>query len=75
MQLMLIQVQAAVLFQVKDTGIGIPPSKTSMIFDMFSQADSSTTRKFGGFGMGLNIASKLVQLMKVSSTLLKSNCS
>lgn len=54
---------AVVLFQVKDTGIGIPPSKAGMIFDMFSQADSSTTRKFGGFGMGLNIASKLVQLM------------
>ncbi len=50
-------------FRIKDTGIGIPQSKIMKIFNSFEQADSSTTRKFGGTGLGLHIAKNLVELM------------
>jgi signal transduction histidine kinase/CheY-like chemotaxis protein/HPt (histidine-containing phosphotransfer) domain-containing protein len=51
-------------FQIKDSGIGISPENLKTIFDRFNQADTDTTRKFGGSGLGLSIVKKLVELQK-----------
>ena len=60
-------------FIITDTGVGISPENVENIFDLFTQADSSTTRKFGGTGLGLSICKQICQLMggdiQVSSVL------
>ena len=55
--------QCEIKFVIEDTGVGIAADKLMMIFDRFSQVDSSVTRKYGGTGLGLSISQKLIELM------------
>lgn len=54
---------SAVYIDVIDTGIGMPPEVVKKLFDRFTQADASTTRKYGGTGLGMSICNSLIQLM------------
>jgi len=58
------QSEVGLQFTVRDTGIGIPKEKQRLIFEAFTQVDGSTTRKYGGTGLGLTISARLVQAMK-----------
>jgi len=57
------ETNAVIRFEITDTGIGIPKDRVDCLFKPFSQADSSTTRRFGGTGLGLSISKKLAEMM------------
>jgi two-component system, sensor histidine kinase RpfC len=57
------ETQTVIKFEVADTGVGIPTDKQHSVFESFTQADASTTRKFGGSGLGLTIAKSMVEAM------------
>lgn len=57
------QTSVSLLFEIKDTGIGIPENRQGTLFELFTQADTSTTRKYEGVGIGLTITKRLVDLM------------
>ena len=60
--------RALISLVIKDSGIGIPPDKLATVFEKFTQADTSTTRRFGGTGLGLTICRQLTELMAGSIT-------
>ena len=57
------QAKPFIRFDIEDTGIGIPPDKQKLIFESFAQADGSTSRKYGGTGLGLTITKQLAKLL------------
>ena len=64
-----IEDQPCIRFDVSDTGVGIPEDKQHAVFDLFTQADNSTTRKFGGTGLGLSITRQLTEILGGTLTL------